>query len=843
MGDLYDQEWVWYPGRLLAAFLAAILIFGLAAGARPVIAASSPLSWSSPKLIDSTPAQPLLDAVSCPSSSLCVAVDRFGGIVSSSEPAGGASEWAFAQVGEAYKPNEPCTFVPLCLRAVSCPSTNLCVAVGERGHAAISTDPTGGASAWTQTTIDGGHTLSGISCPSDSFCVAVDSGGNVLTSSDPSGHEPWSVTHIDEHALPAISCASPSLCVAVDEIGDAFVSTNPAGGAAAWSREEVDVGHTLLGVSCPSSSLCVAVDGLGDALSTNEPSGGAAKWSKAEIDHEEALGGVSCSSPSLCVAFDGSGNVLTSADPTGGSGVWTASHIDNTNYLFGMTCARGTTLCVAVNGYGDVLTSSSPEAGGSWVRAHVDSNNPPKLYGISCPSTSLCAVVDNAESVITATDPASGAWSTTDKLRRSEWGVFCASDSMCIAGSGFDRTASVEPTAQSWYTVAEFAQPPFELPPHFAPHFKASCPTLTLCVAVDALGDAGVSTAPTVPSTPEHSTWTEYEHPPFPPYEGPKASENIIDPLFGASCPSISFCAAVDSHGYVSTTTEPANAKGAWAPVRIDGETPFEDISCPSVSLCVAVDEAGNVLSSTDPAGGVGAWRLASVDAGHAITGLSCPSASLCVAVDREGNVLASTDPTGGAQAWSISSVDPRHERTPVHGLAAVSCPSTTLCVAIDNLGYAVIGAGAPEKSPPEGEKRPCSCGPGPPPPKERVSKFAILRVRVHRGRIRLTVRVPAAGLLKARATATIARTRCASSPRARPAKRLRRCGRRTVVYAAAVRHARAGGTITLTLVPRAAAIAKLRAVCRLRVRVAVTFKPRHGSPVKATRFVTVGHV
>lgn len=835
--------------RTIAVALTGILILVLVSGARSAVASSpsSPLSWSSPKLIDSAPPRPLLDAASCPSISLCVAVDHFGGIVTSTDPTGGVSRWAFSEVGEAYKPNEPCQLVSLCLRGVSCPSTTLCVAVGGSGQIATSTDPTGGADAWTQTTIDGYHALEGISCPSTSFCVAVDSGGNVLATNDPAGHEPWSVTHLEDHALYAVSCASMSLCVAVDEVGNAFVSTDPAGGAAAWSGEEVDVGHSLLGVSCrPSSSLCVAVDGLGDALTTNDPAGGAEKWSKFEIDHEEALGGVSCSSSSLCVAFDGSGNVLTSADPTGGASMWTASHVDSDNYLFGVTCASGTTLCVAVNGYGDVLTSTSPEAGGSWTRAHIDSNNPSKLYDVSCPSISQCVAVDDARSVVTTTDPTGGTWNLTDKLEINDWGIFCASDSMCISGNGNDREASIEPTApESWYTVAEFAQPPFELPPHFAPHFRASCPAITLCVAVDALGDAGVSTAPTVPSTAEHPAWTEYEHPPFPAYEGPKESENIIDPIFGVSCASTSFCAMVDSHGYVSTTAEPANAKGNWTPMRIDGETPLEDISCPSSSLCVAVDEEGNVLSSTDPTGGASAWRSASVDPGHAITGVSCPSTSLCVAVGDTGNAFVSTDPSGGAEAWSVSDVDPAHERTPVYGLTAVSCPSTKLCITVDKAGYAVVGTAPGEPPPPEGERKPpCACGSeSPRSTKERASQFAILRVRVHRGRIRLTVRVPAAGLLKARAAATIMRTRCAPSPAARTAKHDRRCGRRTVTYAAVVRHARSAGTIALMLAPRAATMTALKVACRLRVRVTVTFEPRHGTSVKATRLVTIRDV
>jgi hypothetical protein len=72
------------------------------------------------------------------------------------------------------------------LRAVSCPSSSLCVGVDLLGYAVISTDPGNGATAsWSITHIDtGGGQLSGVSCPSASFCVAVDRLGNVVTTDE-----------------------------------------------------------------------------------------------------------------------------------------------------------------------------------------------------------------------------------------------------------------------------------------------------------------------------------------------------------------------------------------------------------------------------------------------------------------------------------------------------------------------------------------------------------------------------------------------------------------------------------------------------------------------------------
>src|SRR5919198_4752230 len=70
-----------------------------------------------------------------------------------------------------------------------------------------------------------GNLLVGVSCPSTSLCVAVDySGGNVVTSTNPAGGAAaWTVTNVDGSPrlqssgvrLSAVSCQTNSLCVAV----------------------------------------------------------------------------------------------------------------------------------------------------------------------------------------------------------------------------------------------------------------------------------------------------------------------------------------------------------------------------------------------------------------------------------------------------------------------------------------------------------------------------------------------------------------------------------------------------------------------------------------------------
>jgi hypothetical protein len=71
------------------------------------------------------------------------------------------------------------------LETIFCPSTRLCVAEDPASDMIASTDPTGGASAWTA--VNEGqpnHMGAGVSCPTLSLCVAVGN-DDVLTSTNP----------------------------------------------------------------------------------------------------------------------------------------------------------------------------------------------------------------------------------------------------------------------------------------------------------------------------------------------------------------------------------------------------------------------------------------------------------------------------------------------------------------------------------------------------------------------------------------------------------------------------------------------------------------------------------
>jgi hypothetical protein len=311
--------------------------------------AAAPLSWSAPSAIDGSKQ---LSAVSCPSESLCVAVDAAGNALASADPTSPGAPWASA----AIDPGQA-------LSSVSCSSNALCVAVDGRGEAFISSQPLGGAGAWSAVSIDAGEALTGVSCPAESLCVAVDAAGNVLASSDPaSPQSSWSVANIDPAgALRAVSC-TPSACVAVDGAGNALASSDPTGGPGAWRRRAVDPALAITGLSCTASGGCLAVDASGNSLASSDPVALAPTWSSTAIEPGGSLASVSCASSGLCVAVGGRGEALASDDPSAPLPAWSESSADPGVPIAGISCLPGG-FCAAVDNAdnaGRVLTARVP---------------------------------------------------------------------------------------------------------------------------------------------------------------------------------------------------------------------------------------------------------------------------------------------------------------------------------------------------------------------------------------------------------------------------------------------------------------------------------------------------
>ncbi len=297
---------------------------------------------------------------------------------------------------------------PRALDAVKCPSATLCLAVGTGGLAVSSTHPAGGASSWSSADIDGTHRLISLACSSTSFCAATDNASRVLTTSTPTGGaSAWHAHTIDPGRwITAISCASSKLCVAVDRHGGVLTSTHPTDLHRAWSRFQLR-NVSFVAVSCPSAKLCVAAAGHRNVLVSTNPAGGVRAWrTRTALPPDTVMEDISCATVHACMLsnYENGTDVAfrPSTHPTA-AGIWRPDG-DVTGYPHEGT-AHGNVSCV--NGsFCAGITHSDFSYGDGWVTSdfghhwqHVDladsSSGDHLLSGIACGGPSLCVAIDN----------------------------------------------------------------------------------------------------------------------------------------------------------------------------------------------------------------------------------------------------------------------------------------------------------------------------------------------------------------------------------------------------------------------------------------------------------------
>jgi hypothetical protein len=233
---------------------------------------------------------------------LCVAVDYHGQAISSTSPASGATSWHPQTIDTGPCPVSVCYSIyqgppERQLDAVSCPSTSLCVVGDWDGNVLTSTKPTGDRNAWSAAYIDGvrlsGLTglnpqtpISEVSCPSVLACVATDDDGNVLVSQNPTGGpSTWRISRAtpaiiaapEPSSLYGLGCPSVSFCVGLHANAnvarpnsEAALTYHPLAGHA-WTSVMIDEQASLTGISCPSSSMCVAIDKSGAVVVGHAP--------------------------------------------------------------------------------------------------------------------------------------------------------------------------------------------------------------------------------------------------------------------------------------------------------------------------------------------------------------------------------------------------------------------------------------------------------------------------------------------------------------------------------------------------------------------------------------------
>lgn len=185
--------------------------------------------------------------------------------------------------------------------------------------------------------------------------------------------------------------------------------------------------------------------------------------------------------------------------------------------------------------------------------------------------------------------------------------------------------------------------------PHGGGLVAVSCPSSSFCAAVDKAGNV---------VTYHGSSWSAAS----PVDPGGKGLESV-------SCPSSSFCAAADNAGNVLTYHGSVWSKPL--PVGSDPTLGLSPVSCASPSDCVAVTHAGEFVTYNGAT-----WTTKRYDLGSTPQAISCPSPSFCAEVlsGLPDSVVAIYNGTSSSQPTMVD---------PSGFLKSISCPSPSFCVAV----------------------------------------------------------------------------------------------------------------------------------------------------------------
>jgi hypothetical protein len=635
-------------GRLI---LFAVLIVAASA---PASATGQVMDWSSPLQLDPGSPSQFGDGsgIDCAGEQLCVATSGEGKVLVSSDPTGGAAAWKEVSIEEASAAD---------LIAVSCPSASFCAAVDDAGHLLSSAEPDGGAAAWTAATIDPGLELVDVSCPSASFCAAVDDTGNVLVSADPgAGAAAWESSQALSSAKPvAISCASTSLCALVYEGANRYweppgllISTDPLAGADFWGDSGLDLGETgtPFGISCPSADFCGLAYG-GGILVSSDPPGGSSTWHLTHSISEEL-------SPGLGDLKYPDGLGIDCPSPE-----FCVAQLDfPATQSFALHKPK-------------LLISSQPTAAASWSVQTMNREWAFGRAGMVCTGPAFCATIAFDGSVSASTEPAEGseAWDValTGRDAPSLTSVACPARTFCAATGTMGRL----------YTSTDPLDPGGWTPTRLGEYVKSvTCSSPTWCT----VGAAGPTVLYSTDPGGGASAWNAAPRP---------TGRRLV-------CPEPGFCAALMGDEEVLASDDPLGGTGSWVTTDMQppdgrlGPGSLAGLSCPSAGLCVTGASGGMVYSSAEPTAGRSSWVAAFVGEDNpysgsgggssAVAGIDCPQTSFCAATTSEA-VATTTTPLGGESAWTLSRVPG------AYSLGAISCAANgSLCVSIDQKGNAV---------------------------------------------------------------------------------------------------------------------------------------------------------
>ena len=469
-------------------------------------------SWA---VVPSGPQVPYT-AAACPAAETCVALSAGG--VGSRIVKGAVSPVATPPTGS--------------VTAMSCGSTTQCLAVDSKSGVFASTDT---GNTWTKLArpVTGTLPVTSLSCTTASACVGLTDSSRAIATAD--GGQTWRIygtgTPVD-NPLNALTCVGAS-CVAVGGAARYQVSTDggviwapanavpkmtaltcrpPSAGEKAvvcLSGGTSDIGSTttagqfwsspiegwaaldIAGVSCLSAKVCIAI-GKAAVLKT---ANGGTSWTLATPAGSIAAGpaAATCLTASYCVAV-GTGTVYTTLD---GAAKWSVATITGGPTLNGVSCPT-TKLCLAsaagADGvdqdvYRGVLTTNplNPGVVPVWKWQPVSTGVTHPLTDVSCATATECVAVGmggapagTGGEIIRSTDGGL-TWAATITDPDDDWAtVTCPTTTFCVAGG------STRPKKTGTIAVSEDGGTTWSRTTGLGPEpgiAAVDCPTTSYCVA------------------------------------------------------------------------------------------------------------------------------------------------------------------------------------------------------------------------------------------------------------------------------------------------------------------------------------------------------------------------
>lgn len=387
---------------------------------------------------------------------------------------------------------------------------------------------------------------------------------------------------------------------------------------------------------------------------------------------------LSCTSASFCAAASTDGNLLTYNGKS-----WSAPVAVDSNLGEGITkvSCGSASFCMAAT-ESETRTEPPFSEVTTWNGATWSAPSEPPVetdvgFGLSCPSTSFCMLVGGTESAIyngsswskpIEVEPEEGAYGIYSGYQIYLETVSCTSSSYCVAvGEGQSGPLGAAFTLAAYvYNGTTWSSPPEFVYSLDAPNPVVSCPSAGFCALTGQQYEAQTGSVLT-----NNSVGTQFWEPPEPPY--PEEYPVVAGPT--VSCATASFCVLagassnnINANGNASIYSGGLNWSTA---TTIDEGSPIAAISCPSITFCMAIDYLGRTMvysgnspnpppSSTSPpaiSGNAEVWQSLSCNPG---SWSGSPTPTISYQWQRDGAAI------GGATGsnYTVEAADIGHALT-----------------------------------------------------------------------------------------------------------------------------------------------------------------------------------